>query len=192
MCVRWADWENQCIQDGWRAHWPWPIMPRPLIRAELNVLTLLPNVEFQELFRLESCFVFCGFFFHYFLTICHFKWSGQTVWRYEWIPLSDKIMWGPRDWMSFVSSVKLDALGVCAPRSLYNPSGNDFLRRNILQITMQRWKSEPLLLLMLHFCHCPMTTYLYLAILCALTNFCWWTIVYYMLTEIIPFFPKHL
>lgn len=38
-------------------------MPRPLIRAELNVLTLLPNVEFQELFRLESCFVFCGFFF---------------------------------------------------------------------------------------------------------------------------------
>lgn len=85
--------------------------------------------------------------------------------------------------MLFVSSTKLEVLGVCAPPSLYNPSGNDFLRRNILQITVQRWKSEPLLLLMLHFCHCVMTTYLYLAVLCVLTIFGWWTIVYYMLTN---------
>lgn len=44
-----------------------PIMPRLLIRAELNVLILLPNVKFQELLRLER------FFFPYFLTVCHFK-----------------------------------------------------------------------------------------------------------------------
>lgn len=85
--------------------------------------------------------------------------------------------------MLFVSSTKLEVLGVCALPSLYNPSGNDFLRRNILQITVRRWKSEPLLLLMLHFCHCVMTTYLYLAVLCVLTIFGWWTIVCYMLTN---------
>lgn len=37
-------------------------MPRLLIRAELNVLILLPNAEFQDLLRLES---FCPLFSYY-------------------------------------------------------------------------------------------------------------------------------